>query len=670
MSGTTKHKYVAFGFIYLFALICAYFLSSLLCFMVFILSGIVFFLCLNKSTNIKLYCTFIGVAFLVSGLHKTVIAERSESLIGKEGIVKGIVKDVKIPDNDTVMIEISGSCNDIPVKIAVFTTDTGLSHGNRIEIPVSFSELKNSAVFNEQFYYYSKGIFLRGYATGDIALAEKGFSLRGIIADINKAFKTRIENVFPDERGGLIKAVLFGDKSGLSPLLSESIRRSGIAHLTAVSGMHLSLMIHIAVCFINLFFRKRNVFVPVISALFSLILMLFFGMTASVMRSGIMMIIFYGSTLLKRKSVTFNSLSTALLIILLFDPTACMDTGLWLSVLGTLGVGVASPLVIRKLRIPRKKKVLRTLIPSLCAFMLTMPVGAFCFGGMSIVSAVTGLLVQPLFTVILITVPLGLLFPFLSILLFFVGGVSAYIFNCITLAFGGLSFSYFEADKGSTAVFLVLMIFVTALSCVPKIKLRRIVSVFIAGFTAFITALSLTEYIQLGNTIIKVYSDGENGLIKVKTMKGTAIYAVSDNIKTSDMTEKYALGEKLCFICIASGDGNNRYIKEERYDCAVHLPDNGNMTYDIGGEYFVDIIDGEIILGIDGVTIGLLNIENNIDCDIEILGGYRKNYTADGNYATILCDKKFYNCGDSVNAYYSNTEIIIKKDGKFAVISE
>ena len=170
MSGTTKHKYVAFGFIYLFALICAYFLSSLLCFMVFILSGIVFLLCRNKSTNIKLYCTFIGVAFLVSGFHKTLIAEKNEKLIDKEGIVKGIVTDVKTPDNDTVMIEISGSCNDIPVKIAVFTIDSGFSPGNSIEIPVSFSELKNSAEFNEQLYYYSKGIFLRGYDTGNITI--------------------------------------------------------------------------------------------------------------------------------------------------------------------------------------------------------------------------------------------------------------------------------------------------------------------------------------------------------------------------------------------------------------------------------------------------------------------------------------------------------------------
>lgn len=666
MNGTTKHKYVAFGFIYLFALICAYFLSSLLCFSLFVVLAVLFLFVLDKDNDIKLYITLVALAFFISGLYKITVVESNERLIGSEGIVTGFVTDIRFPDNDTVLVEISGNTGSIPVKLTLFTTDAGFSIGDCIEVPVAFSDLRKNVDFDEELYYYSKGIFLKAYATDEIVVTGRTPSLRGIIADLNEVLKGRIVDIFPDERGGLIKAVFFGDKSGLSPKLSESIRRSGIAHLTAVSGMHITLMAQIGICCISPFFRRWNCIIPLISVAFVVILMLFFGLTYSVMRSGLMLLICYGSAILKRKSLTVKSLDGALLIILIPDPTACMDTGLWLSVLGTLGVSSVAPKVIKRLKIRKKRRFLRGFITSLCAMLVTAPVGAFCFGGISIMSAVTGFLVTPFFVLILITVPMGLILPFLFLPIFFISGISATAINKVSEILGGFGFSYFKADRELMTAFAVTASLLLLLFFIIYSISGYVVKAFLALTALFVSALSFSELLILENTIISVYSEGENGFLKVKTKKGISVFAVSDNDRISDMIDKYIIGEKPELICIASGEGNNALINSEKYGCTVHLPDNGNMTYDISGEYTAYVIDGEIVLDVNGVSIGLLNIENDSMYDIEILSGYRKNYTADENFATILCDKRFYNC-EYLNAYYSGTEIIINTDGRVAI---
>lgn len=667
MNETAKHEYATIGFTYLFGLICASFMSSSICFIIFIVLGIVFFLLLKRTRMVSLTIAAAAAAFMISGAYQTVFITPALELSGSTAFVTGTVTERLNPDNDTVLLSISGETDGVPVEFSLFTADTGIGVGDEVEFTAVFSEFRDSRYFAEASYYYSKGVFLKAYAKGEITVTGSSESLIAYMTALSDFLKGRLDEVFTGDTGGIIKAMLFGDKSDLSAQLSVNIRRSGISHLTAVSGMHLSLMVHIAVAFIQMIFRRRPRVSAVFSILFAVMLMMLFGMTVSVIRSGVMMLIYYCSFFVNRKSNTLSSVSGALFIILAVNPCACRDIGLWLSVLGTIGVGIVSPMVMKRLRIPGKSTLRSAVVSSLCASVCTVPVGMFCFGGISLVSVITGLLVQPFFTIILIIVPIGLILYFISAPFFYVSGIAASLMNRIINLMGSSSYSYIETDNSTLLTLIAVLLPLSAVLLFLRGRRRHMRNFYMSALAAFATAVSLSEMIGYNNITVSIYSDGENAVIKTEDKTGAAVFTLSDSSKTADMIYEYTAGEKLNFICIASDTDNNNEIKAADYDCTVHLPEMGNAVYDISGEYTASVIDGEIILDIRGITIGLMSVKSGSACDIAVYCGYKENFNGRGNFATILCDKRFYNYGEAINVCYEKAELIIDNEGGIAL---
>lgn len=666
MSKITEHKYAAIGFIYLFGLICAFFIGNIAAFILSGLLAVVFIIGINRFERIVLlYIAVFAAALLIFGMYNVAFADRSHELVGKTAVVDGIVTEKRSHDNDTVLLSISGKADGVPVDFTLFATDGGVSEGDRVQFTARFSELRDNTWFSESSYYYSKGIFLKARAVSEIQLEKGGVSVRGLITRFSDWCKSRVDAEFSTDTAGIIKAMLFGDKSDLTPLLSSCFRRSGIAHLMAVSGMHLSLLVHTFAVLVKLICGGRLRVTSFISVVFTVILMMFFGMTASVMRSGIMMIIYYSSAFFYRKSSAFNSVGVALFIILAFNPCACIDTGLWLSVLGTIGVGTVAPAVLEKLGISENKLIISSLITSFCAALCTAPVGMLCFGGISLVSAVTGILVQPFFTLILITVPVALALPFSFSPLLFPAGMSAELMGKIAEFMSSLPFAYYTVSGDVLMVFGAALIIVVSVSVLISGKGKYAAMSAISMAAACVFSISVTEIAERDNLRLKVYSDGSNALLTVEGKNGKAIYTLSDSEKICDMI--YRCGtERVSFVCIGENTDNNKEI-ETAVDCRMHLPESGNMRYDVNGEYSVIVGDGEIVLDINGICVGFMSVKNERKCDISIYTGYSKNFSSSGNYATILCDKRFYNCGKAVNACYTETEIIIDEKGRVAL---
>ena len=666
MIGSPKHKYATIGFVYLFGLICASFLESAACFVIFEMFAVVFVFSIRKNDKFFMVnLTFLAAAFLFFGLYRAVYIDSCAALDGQSGIVKGAVSEIRSPDNDTVLLTLSGTADGKPVRLTLFTNDTGIAVGDRVEFEAVFSEFTNSAEFSESGYYFSKGIFLKAYAVSEITCADGNGGIGEWLSEISGYFKNIIEINFSEGEGGIIKAMFFGDKSGLSDRTKADIRRSGIAHLTAVSGMHLSLMVHFFAGFLSLVFRRGGRGYFAVIAGYIVLLMLFFGMTASVMRSGFMMIVFYGSELVRRKSDTLASVGAALLIILLFNPCACRDMGLIMSALGTIGVGIVAPKAAEALKIRRKGFIKSTLFTSLCAFICTMPVGAFCFGGVSFAAPLTGILVQPFFTVILMLVPIALLLPFFAVPLLYVAGIAAWIMENIASFISSFEFAYAEIDGDTMALFLVLMVSGAALTSFLSRRLKA--TVLFAGVCvfAFAGSFALSGIIGYDDIKIKVYSDNGNAVLRVTDKTGESFYALEGGGDFSDRVYGLSSGAEINFICLSQEGADRTNILSL---CkTAHFPENGAVCYDISGEYTVTVSENGMILDIRGITIGVIPAGSDVVCDIAVYSGYKENYGNGGSSATILCNKKYYNCEDAVNAFLHETEIIINSEGKYAL---
>jgi len=661
-----KHKYALAGFVYLFGLICASFLESILCFVIFGILGIVFVLYLSRyGIFFRVNLTILAASFLIMGMCRMVFIDSVRSFVHKECRVEGIVTECRAPDNDTVGITVEGTANGKDIKFTLFTPDYGIAVGDLIELEVVFSDYTDSVDFYESSYYFSKGIFLKAYAVSDIIVTGHESSITSLVSELSEYFRHRIDRLFSGSGGGIIKAMFFGDKSGLSYADRADIKHSGISHLTAVSGMHLSIMVHMFAGVLSVFFRKggRGYFAAV--ALCILFLMTFFGMTASVMRSGFMMLVFYGSQLLNRRTYTISSVGAALAVILLMNPYACRDVGLMLSVMGTIGVGVVSPMVAKQLGIKDKGIFTSMIMPSLCASVCTMPIGALCFGGISLAAPVTCLLVQPFFTLILMIVPIAVIVPFLSEPLLFIVGWAAEIMKVIARLISSFSFSYIAVDGNTMLEFMALTASGAVITALVMRKLKSVAYFLAAVTAAFAASLSLYEIMSFDDIKIGIIPNSGRPVVCVSDKTGKSFYMLSTNHNTSGTVYDCLSGDKANFICV-NGETTCAVQLSELGE-NLHFPENGDMQYSISGGYDVIVNNDEIILDIRGITIGILPAGNETQCDIPIFCGYKENYGKDGNIATILCHKKYYNCGEAVNAFLEKTEIVISSQGEYAL---
>ena len=124
------------------------------------------------------------------------------------------------------------------------------------------------------------------------------------------------------------------------------------------------------------------------------------------MRAGIMGILLVVAPRLGRIYNIYTALALAALLMSLFDPFVLWEAGFQLSMLGTLGIVVLTPLFLRLFhpieRLPFVHPVMETVAVTLAAQVATLPIIAFTFQQVSFIAPLTNLLTVPLLGAILV----------------------------------------------------------------------------------------------------------------------------------------------------------------------------------------------------------------------------------------------------------------------------
>lgn len=135
-------------------------------------------------------------------------------------------------------------------------------------------------------------------------------------------------------------AVLLGDTSGIEDSLLENIRRGGIAHVFAVSGLHVGALFSFVLLVTQKTLLRRAPGV-VRWCLVALVLFFYAGVcafTASVVRAMVMCLCGYASVLLGTKRDFLETLGLAAIIVLCLSPVALFEAGFMLSFGACLGI--------------------------------------------------------------------------------------------------------------------------------------------------------------------------------------------------------------------------------------------------------------------------------------------------------------------------------------------
>lgn len=256
-------------------------------------------------------------------------------------------------------------------------------------------------------YHRGEGLFLLAYPAGDSAVtpAEEA-SWRYAPAYLRRTVNELLQKAFPADVVAFAKGLLLGDSSEFDYETETAFSVSGIRHVVAVSGLHVSILFSI-ICFLTGNSRVVRVVVAVpVLILFAAMA----GFTPSVVRACVMQLLMLLSLMTKREYDPGTGLSFAALAMLLWNPQTIVSVSFQLSVASVAGIflfsGKANRRILGWLRVDKNKNIKNKLLRwlsggisvTLSAMVFTMPLCAWYFGTVSLVGVVTNLLTLWLIT--------------------------------------------------------------------------------------------------------------------------------------------------------------------------------------------------------------------------------------------------------------------------------
>ncbi len=288
-----------------------------------------------------------------------------------------------------------------------------------------------------------------------------------------------------DKTASIVQALVLGDKSGIDSDMYDDIKSSGLAHVLAVSGLHVSTLAT-AIYFVLKKLKvnpKASFGIVLVSTFFYSMLCSF---TASSLRAVIMSGVYMFSSAFSKKKDDVSSISLAAIVILIIRPADLFDIGFLLSFASVFGIFIFNrPFERAGLKLVEKispKRKIGTNFAKVCALsfatnLFTYPLVAYFFGEVPTLFVLSNFLILPyimaFFVISLILVALatitgfgGLVLPLKYLLVpfrLFVGLVGSVSFSTVAVS----------ADIITVIALIVLMVFVSRFMFLDRVKKTR-----------------------------------------------------------------------------------------------------------------------------------------------------------------------------------------------------
>lgn len=301
--------------------------------------------------------------------------------------------------------------NEEPLPVsghALFTIDRypGLGSGDRVAVR---GRLEAPPVFEE--FDYREYLARQGVHTmiqqPDVSVLSRGAG-RGFwtrLYALRVAAQDVIARLLPEPEAGLLTGILLGVESGIDPALYDQFNRTGVSHIIVISGFNITIIAGLMTALFARIFGPKRAFWPVVASI--ALYVLFVGADAAVVRAGIMGVLVVWAAYLGRQSTAIVSLFAAGVVMTLLNPLTLWDVGFQLSFVATLSLILFATPMTRRFEAALRPRLPAgaagtllgflndALIVTLAATVLTLPLIAYYFGRISIVSPLTNLLVLP-----------------------------------------------------------------------------------------------------------------------------------------------------------------------------------------------------------------------------------------------------------------------------------
>jgi competence protein ComEC len=209
----------------------------------------------------------------------------------------------------------------------------------------AFRNFNNPGTYDYQSQMAFKNVWGSAFASG-----EQLFRVKAALKEASpfrKKIKHLMDGAVNSPSREVLAALILGETNGLDPAVREQINRAGLAHLLAISGLHIGIVASFSFFLFRYVlsfspFLIRRAWTKKIAALAAIVPILlygwFSGMSPSTQRAVIMVSVFMMTFLFERDQDIYNTLAMAALIILVVHPPALLSISFQLSFVSVLAI--------------------------------------------------------------------------------------------------------------------------------------------------------------------------------------------------------------------------------------------------------------------------------------------------------------------------------------------
>ena len=246
--------------------------------------------------------------------------------------------------------------------------------------------------FDYQKYLARQNIYYQGFIPNEISFKKKesvSFADKIKQKRLDLLFRIDNSNLQPQNKA-ILKGIILADRTEIDQEIINHFSKTGLIHILAISGSHMAIIFLMILFVLNPIFSVKYRNIPIyisLAAIWGFAIFIDYG--NSVVRSCIMITVYYIMIFLQRKPNLLHSLALAGMMILSIDTQQLFDAGFQLSFLAVFGIfwlykpitNHYKPLKNRAIRF-----ILNTFSLSLAAQLTTLPLILFYFHQFSIMS--------------------------------------------------------------------------------------------------------------------------------------------------------------------------------------------------------------------------------------------------------------------------------------------
>lgn len=257
----------------------------------------------------------------------------------------------------------------------------------------NFQQPTNPGQFNASFYYQILRISFRLDRAEIQVKSDKYYKISEGLYQLRRKAGSKVDALLPEQEASVMKTMLLGEKGILDEEIKGLYQRNGIAHILAISGLHISM---IGMGFYQLL-RKAGLKIKTSAILASIVIILYGMMTGfavSAIRAIVMFLLQMLAQILGRTYDRITALAVAAVLVLVEQPLYLFHSGFQFSFLCVLGISLILP-VLGNVRKGRK------LLEGIAMMAVTLPVYLGVFYQIPVYSMFLNFIVLPMMSILM-----------------------------------------------------------------------------------------------------------------------------------------------------------------------------------------------------------------------------------------------------------------------------